>query len=177
MASIWDFLFGSEDKLDRVSNYSPEQENAFQKIMSMLYGDQGLYNQASSSLMDLLNPSSDAYNKFAAPYMRQFQEEIIPQLAEQYAAGAHGGALTSSGFGQALGSAGAGLQEKLAALRAGLQQEGRQQAFGQSREAMGYQPFSYYQRPGSMGLVPSLFGAAVGGLTQGLGGGLFNSLR
>ena len=185
MPGIMEFLFGGGDSLEKINNFSPEQQGAYQQIMNALFGPGaqggGAYGQATQSLMDLLDPSSEAYEKFAAPYMRQFNEEIIPGLAEQYAGlSPQGGALSSSGFGQALGSAAGGLQERLASLRTGLQQQGRGEAFGQANQAMGYQPFQYMQHQGTAGLIPSALAGFTGSLGQaGFGslGGFSNQIR
>lgn len=83
----------------------------------------GGYNSSIDILSQMLNPQSEIYRNFEAPYRREFEEQTIPNLAERFAGfGAQGGALSSSGFGQALGAAGAGLQEKLAYLKENLRQ-------------------------------------------------------
>ena len=68
-------------------------------------------------LQDMMGGTSEDYDKFAAPYLRQFEEEIIPGIAERF-----GGmdAQSSSGFQQTMGKAGQGLAENLAALKAQL---------------------------------------------------------
>lgn len=76
-----------------------------------------------SYLQELLDPSGQAADRFAAPYMRQFEEQTIPRLAEQFAGV---GGLSSSGFQQSLGQAGAGLAENLAALRENVRLQGSQ---------------------------------------------------
>lgn len=177
MPSIGEWLFGGGDRLEKIDNFSPEQKSAYQQIMNSLFGGAdgqgGAYGQSMKNLMDLLDPSSDAYERMSAPYMRQFNEEIIPGLAEQYAGlSPMGGALSSSGFGQALGSAAGGLQERLAALRQqGMQQAG-QQIQQQGNQAMQYQPFQYRQTQGGAGILPSL----LSGLTGSLGQAGFGSL-
>jgi hypothetical protein len=69
-------------------------------------------------LQNLLSRTPEQqYQTFAQPFMRQFQEQTVPQLAERFSGL---GAQRSSAFGQALGGAGAGLQENLAALKGNL---------------------------------------------------------
>ena len=96
----------------------------------------------------MLSGSPEAYEKFAAPHLRQFQEQTIPMLAERFAGlggGLGGGALGSTGFGQAVGGAGAQLQSNLANLYAQLQQQAAQSAFGNYNQlsslALGLSPF------------------------------------
>ena len=69
-------------------------------------------------LQNLLARSpEEQYNTFAQPYMRQFREEIMPEIAERFAGA---GALSGSGFQNAISQAGAGLTENLAALKGNL---------------------------------------------------------
>jgi len=92
------------NKKESVKQYptiSPEQQAFQNKILQMLGGQ-------------LEVPD---FETFAAPYKRQFQQETIPGIAERFAGL---GGLSSSGFTQSLGQAGAGLNEKLAALQEGL---------------------------------------------------------
>jgi hypothetical protein len=126
MAGILDMIFGAKDQLRNVPVLTKEQQSTLSQILGQLgqmQGPTGAYGMAQNRLADLLSGGSDVYNAFAAPYMRQFQEQTIPGLAERFAGvGGRGGALSSSGFGQGLGAAGAGLQESLASMGAGLQQ-------------------------------------------------------
>jgi len=85
-------------------------------------GGLGQGNQdAISNLRQLMNPSSAAINDFAQPYMDTFNQQTVPGLAERFAgAGALGGGLSSSGFGQSLSAAGGNLQSQLAQLKSKL---------------------------------------------------------
>lgn len=85
-------------------------------------------------LEDLYAPGSEGQKAFEAPYLRQFNEEIIPGIGERFAGV---GGLSSSAFQQELGQAGAGLSEKLAALRTGNQLQGLGAA-----QQYGQQPFN-----------------------------------
>jgi hypothetical protein len=95
------------NKKEEVKQYptlTPEQ-GAFQnKILQMLGGQ-------------LESPN---FETFAAPYKRDFQENIVPGIAERFAGL---GGLSSSGFTQSLGQAGGALEEKLAALQEGLKSD------------------------------------------------------
>jgi hypothetical protein len=175
MAGIWDTLFGSQGKTEKLPTMNPQQLEQLQQIMQMLSPEGKLgQGQAMSldRLMEMLDPSSEAQQRFADPYMQQFEQQTVPGLAERFAgAGATGGALSSSGFGQALGGAGAGLQSQLAGLKSQLQQSAMKDLMGQyqnlSQTAMGAQPFAYQQQPGQQGLVQ---GALQGWAGGGFGG-------
>jgi hypothetical protein len=90
-------------------------------------------NMGQNFLQNLMNPSQESTQQFAAPYMRQFNEQIVPGLANQFAGT---GSLNSSGFQQALGSAGSDLMERLAALKGNLGLQGAQAGLGYSQLPM-----------------------------------------
>jgi hypothetical protein len=181
MAGLAEFLFGSGDKIKQLPTMTGEQQGLLSSLLQqlgILGSPGGSYQGAQNYLSSLFAPDSDVYNTFEAPYYRQFNEQTIPQLAERFAGlGAMGGALSSSGFGQALGAAGAGLQENLAALRGQLQQNAVGQSFGQYNQlanmGLNAQPFAYHNRRGSTGFVPTALGNALG---QYLGAGIGNTM-
>lgn len=155
--SLRDMIFGKQGEIKAMPTMSGEQSQLFQQLLGGLGGpmQQGLGN-----LQSMLSGDASA---FEAPAMRQFQEQIIPQLSEMFS-GAGAGSQSSSAFQQSLGSAGAGLAENLAMQRAGLQQQG----FGNlaSLLGMGIQTptFQYQNIPGTQGMLNPLF--------QGLGSGV-----
>lgn len=168
--ALFDFLFGSGDKLQQVPTLSSDQNQLLSQILSQLgmLGPTGQgYNTAQKRNLELLEGDQASYDRFADPYLRQYYEQILPRLAEQYAGGAQGGALSSSGFAQALGASGAGLQSNLASLRGNLQQNAIQNAFGQYGQLSGIglsaQPFGYQSKQGSAGFIPTALGSALGG--------------
>ena len=177
MPSIFDQIFGQSPKMGRQEILTDQQKQSLNQILGQLgqmQGPTGAYGMAQNRLADLLGGGSDVYNAFAAPYMRQFQEQTIPQLAERFAGfGGRGGALSSSGFGQGLGAAGAGLQESLASMGAGLQQNALQQALGQYNTlaglGLGTRAFAPTYNPGQPGLFGNLFGGLLGGFGAGAG--------
>ena len=171
---------GTEDQMKQFEQFSPEQQDFFKNIFSQLQGGQigQGYQQGMSGLQDLLDPSSEAMSRFADPYMKQFQQQTVPGLAEQFAgAGATGGALSSSGFGQALGGAGSQLQTQLAGMKSQLQRQAIGDIFGQynklSSMGMGAQPFGYTYQQGGPGVgqqaLSSYAGSGFPGLSQGFG--------
>jgi hypothetical protein len=169
----------------------------YHTISTLDPNQQGLYNQYAGSfsgitpqiaeyLQQLLSGSPEATKAFSDPYMRQFNEEIVPGIAERFAGS---GALSSSGFQNSLGQAGAGLAERLASLRENLRMGaantglgGVQNLLGMNTQALvpkqqsGWQSFLGGLAPG----LGSALGAGIGGLaTGGIGplmsllGGLF----
>ena len=176
MGSFNDWLFGSEDKLKKVPNKTKEQDqlnnNILQQAMGMS-GSGGGYDLAQQYYNNFLGPNQqDAFNQFSAPYMQQFMEQILPQIAERFAGG---GALSSSGFGQAIGGAGAGLQAQLAQLFSDLQQKAAGQQYNQynqlSQTGLNYDPYNYVKQQGSQGFLGNFTNA----LAQGVGSPLGNS--
>jgi hypothetical protein len=185
MASFGEFLFGSPDKLNKIATGTRQQEGLHNNILSQamgLSGNGGGYDLAQQHFNNLLGSNQqDAFNQFSSPYLQQFQEQLLPQIAERFAGQ---GALSSSGFGQALGGAASGLQSQLAQLFSSLQQQAAGQQYNQfnqlSNTGLNYQPFAYQQQQGSGGFLAPLLsgiGGAAGGpigaaLGQGIGGGI-----
>ncbi len=149
---ISDFLLGS-DKFKKTDAFS-SQQMALHNNTGQLLQNSGGYNQAFGNLQSLLDPSNSAYDRFTQPHMDQFNNQTLPMLAERFAgAGANSGALSSSAFGQSLGAAGAGLQNNLASLKAGLQQKAGSDIFAQYENFLGQKPYYHYQQqnPGVLG--------------------------
>lgn len=118
-------------------------------------GQLGLQGSIIDQIRSLLGGGEpNLFSDFAAPFQRQFQEETIPGLTNRFAGL---GNYSSSSFQNALGQAGAGLQEKLAALRGGLSN----QLLGQLLPSAFTQNFATELKPGtanpiSEGLAPIL---------------------
>src|ERR1700679_743115 len=153
MPSFSDFLFGSPDKLKKVATGTNAQRGLHNNILSqaMNLSQGGGYDQAQQYYNSLLQPGSDAFQNFLAPFMQQFEEQILPQIAERFAGA---GALSSSGFGQALGGASAGLQSQLAQLFSQLQSQAAGQQYSQfnqlSQTGLNHKPFDYTKNKGSL---------------------------
>lgn len=146
-------FLNTDNDLKKTEVKSPEQQRLFQQLYNMLNNGplaQG-YESSLNYQRDLMNPNSAAVQQFTQPYMNQFNQQTVPQLAERFAGlGAMGGGLSSSGFGQSLSSAGANLQAQLAALKAGLGQQAAGQLMNQYAgmygAAQGYTPYAYQQQ-------------------------------
>ena len=114
---------GGGDEEIRHSLFTDEQQKLLSQILGGLGGEGGATEQGLSFLTNLLSGDQGSFERAAAPFTRQFEEQTVPQLASRFAGQ---DALSSSAFGQALGGAGAGLQENLAALKGQQQQQGLQ---------------------------------------------------
>lgn len=163
MPKVGEWLFGSPDKLKKVDTGTKAQQQFGGQdligLLNQMMSQGGGLNAANQYDQSLLGQGPEALQQFSDPYMQQFQEQILPQIAERFAGM---GALSSSGFGQALGGAASGLQSQLAQLFSQLQGQaaGRQQ--GQfsnlSQLGLGYSPFAYNKQKGSQGFAGPLFG-------------------
>jgi len=172
-------LFQKDEEYGQQGTLSPEQQQMMSQIsgqMGQMGGQGGAYGQANQYLQDLLNRDPGVYDRFAAPYMQQFQQQILPQLGERFAGmggGLGGGAGSSSGFAQALGGAGADLQSRLAGLFSNLQQGAAGQAMNQYNSlgqlGLGTKAIQPTYQPGSQGPLAGLISGGASGLAEGLG--------
>ena len=169
MPGLRDFLFGSKDKFRQMPTMDPSQMQALQGILGQLGAlGGGGYGSSMDYLSKLVSGDPGALGEFEAPYRQQFESQTIPGIAERFAgANPMGGALSSSGFGQALGGAGAQLQSQLAGLHGALRQGAASSLMGQFNNlanlGLGTRTFENIYQPGSTGLM--------GGIGQGLGAG------
>lgn len=176
--NIKELLFGGGNAGGQFNRLNPQQEKALSSTLGQynpeqasLQGNQ-LYQTGSSYLNNLLQGGPGAYDKFSAPYLRQFNEELAPALAERYTAQ---GAKGSSSFNNAFAKEASNLEERLASLHGGLQLQALPQAL-----QFAQQPFSNQLSLGQLGLGTNAYeqqGQFVpGGGNQGLVGGLSSLL-
>ncbi len=134
-----DFFTGTPEKRENVSTHRPEQE--------------GLYQNA-------VDAGQEDFNAFAAPGLRQYNEEIVPGISEQFA-GMGSGGLSSSGFRNAQVQGATDLSERLGALRAQLRQSSAQGL--QNIGEVGLRNYSenMVTEPGTEGMLAPVAGAAT----------------
>jgi len=178
-----DFLFGSKDRMKQMPTRTPGQMQSLNQILGGGMRGDPLYQQGSSYLNQLMNMSPEAFQQFSAPYMRQFQEQTLPGIAERYAGV---GGLSSSAMQQQMGGAGAGLEEQLAQLRSGLQQQGagmalqyEQAPWEMQLNAANVSPYENIYMQGQPGVAQYFskgFGEGLGGGLTGGMGGMFKGL-
>lgn len=164
------FFTGSPERHQRVPTFLPEQQGLYNQMQQALQGRGagGAFGQAADYYRNLLGDNSQDFQAFAAPEQRRFREEILPDIAEQFAGMGFGG-LSSSGFRNAAVNAGANLGERLAALRAQLRQQGVQGLTGLGQFGLGNFSQDVMTQPGTEGLFAQL-APAIGGAIGAFGG-------
>lgn len=167
-------LFGSKPKFEKHSMLTGHQSKMLKKLLGNINPEDfdvtqnPLYQKSQSFLSDLLDPSSKAAKSFEAPYKRQFEQEVVPGLAERFTSM---GGQNSSGFQQTMGQAGAGLSENLASMRNQLAMQALPQAFSFSQQpfanlmsrvglGMGVNKFTGIGSPGQSGFLQN-FGSGM----------------
>jgi hypothetical protein len=159
--SLGSFLFGKKEKMQRHSTMSPDQIGASTSFLKQ--AQEGMQNPYAG--FDPIEQQA-----------RSNYQQSIPSLMERFTS-LSPTSQRSSGFQSALGRAGTGLEESLAAMKAnyGLQNRGQMMNLGQ----MGMQPrFENMFRPATGGLFGQLAGplaqAGLGMATGGMmGAGMF----
>lgn len=181
MGFLWNE--GRDPSFNKVSNYTSGQKNLLKNDLNQanqMHQQGGGYNDAMSLLQQYLNPESDIYKNFEAPYMQQFEQQTVPGLAEKFAGmGAMGGGLSSSGFGQSLGAAGANLQTQLAQMKQQYQRQSIGDLLGQynqmANRGLSAKSFENVYDPGtqgSLGFGGEMLKAGVTGAATAFGGPL-----
>ncbi len=164
-------------KGEEKSTYSQSQQDLLDNSISN--GPQDLnknagYNQGMDWLMGMFN-DPEFFNNFEAPLQRQFEEETIPGLTNRFAAMGSGGSLGSTGFRNQMGREASRLQESIASLRGGMQQQGVNQLMQGAqmpinnyndwlKTVLSPQPNNVYQPPNNP--FAPIAGAAVQGWMQ-----------
>lgn len=175
MPSLKEIWLGSSPSLSKKPTGTPEQQQFGQDLISQLMQmmqSGGSYGQSQDYLGGLFG--QDAFNQFAQPYNQQFEQQVLPGIAERFAGfGNSSGALSSSGFGQALSGGASDFQSKLAQLFSQLQMQGANQLGNQFNQqaqlGLGYQPFAYHQKQGSTGAGIQFMNSLAGGASGAAG--------
>lgn len=156
-AKAKEFFLGNAPERENVSTLRPEQEKTYRNLQDAarkkgapgVYGDVADYHR--SNLSD--NPAD--FDKFAAPALRQYNEDIMPGISEQFA-GMGAGGLSSSGFQNAQIQGATDLSERLGAMRAELRQRSAEGLQGIGDRALQQYSQNMETRPGSEGVLPGL---------------------
>lgn len=168
---FWDFLTGSSAKRENVSTLRPEQEGLYNQLTNAGKGRGagGAFGDAADYYRNLLSDNSADYNAFAAPALRQYNQDIVPGISEQFA-GMGAGGLSSSGFRNAQVQGATDLSERLGSIRAALRQQGAQGLANIGQQ--GLQPYSQNMETeaGTPGLLANI-SPAVGGIISSAVGG------
>lgn len=182
MSSLSNFFLGTPESFEQRSTLSPEQQGLFKQLLAALQGQGagGAFGGASDYYRDLLSDNSQNFNAFAAPEQRRFNEQIIPNLAEQFAGmGAGGSGLSGSGFRNAAVNAGTDLSERLGAIRAQLRQQGAQGLSGLAQQGLGQYTQNIHRprQPGFLEQVAPAIGTAVGAFAGGVPGAIASTFN
>jgi len=155
------FITGTPAKRENVSTLRPDQEPLSTQAINAGLGEGagGAFGDAADYYRSNLSDNPADFNAFAAPQLRQYNEDIVPGISEQFA-GMGAGGLSSSGFQNAQIQGATDLSERLGAIRANLRHSSAQglQNIGQS----GLQPFSQNMetQAGSEGFLSNIAPAA-----------------
>ena len=173
---------GEDAKLKKVDIYTKEQKKLHKKVVKSIdtkafnLKKDPLFKAGQKFVQDMLNPSSEAFKKFEAPYLRDFRETVIPELAERFSGY---GAQDSSGFTRALSHRSSALKENLAALKTQGMMDASSMALNYAQapaqmqqslisSALGSQPFGYQVMPGKQSTKSAITSGLVrGGATMG----------
>lgn len=184
---------GTKTKFDKLKALTHQEEKAKKSLLDTDTSGYGrsykspVYQAGMDWLQELLSQSpEERYAGLEAPYMRQFQEQIMPGIAEQFAGA---GALGSSAFGNAAAGAGTDLMERLASLNINAQNQFRGQQMAALSPAMEYAQLPFRERMMRSQNQQSRYSTAFGapsfayreipgqaGWGQGLMGGIGKSL-
>jgi hypothetical protein len=173
------FIEGTPEKRKQVSTLLPGQQPLYEQAVQAGLGEGagGAFGQAADYYRNLMSDNPEELESFYAPERRNFYENTIPGLSEQFA-GMGAGGLSSSGFRNAAVSAGVDLSERLGALRANLRQQGAQGLANIGQIGLGNFSQERVTQQGSPGFLSSVapavgsaIGSAIGGPVGGAIGG------
>lgn len=121
------------EKLEKNKEFRRGQRTLKDLLSGEALTGQPLFQAGQNALLEQLGGTPQDYENYKAPLMREFQRDIVPQIAERFA-----GQGANSGVQAQLGEASADLGERLAALRSGIRERAIERGLG------------YAQAPGTM---------------------------
>ncbi len=161
-------LWGQGEKTQQFQKFTEPQQDVLQQILG---GAQQGIHPLMQFLLQILSQDPEMMKQFEAPTRRAFKEQTVPSIAERFTGVLGAGSQRSSAFGQQMGQAGAALEEKLAAQRAGLGMQAGQQL--QSLLTKGLTPqFDTLYTPRQPGFLENLATSALPAGIAALSGGL-----
>lgn len=175
--SIGNFLTGTPAKRENVSTLLPQQEGLANQLFAAGKGRGagGAFGDTADYYRNLMSDDSADYNAFAAPQLRQYNEDIVPGISEQFA-GMGAGGLSSSGFRNAQVQGATDLAERLGALRANLRQSGAAGLANIGQMGLGNYSQNMETQAGSPGFLstvaPAIGSAAASAFGGPIGGGI-----
>ena len=178
--SIGNFFGGTPEKRENVSTLRPEQEGLYNQLVGAGQGRGagGAFGTSADYYRNLLGDDSADFNAFAAPQLRQYNQDIVPGISEQFA-GMGAGGLSSSGFRNSQVQGATDLAERLGSIRANLRQSGAQGLQNIGQQGLGSFSQNMTTQQGTPGFlssaapsIGSAAGMALGGPLGGAIGGL-----
>lgn len=175
MPSFWDnmgsFFTGSPEIRENVSTLRDYQEPLHQQMVNagLRKGAGGSFGTAADYYRNLMSDDSADFDAFSAPMMRQYNQDIVPGLSEQFA-GMGAGGLSSSGFRNAQMQGATDLSERLGQLRANLRQSGARGLMDIGQQGLNSYTQNMTTQPGTQGMLSTLAPAIGTGLGALIGG-------
>lgn len=156
MPKLKEVLFGKKGKNKQLDLASPEQKELMKLIQEGLTSGQGPFSDIFGSFNE-----QDFQQGVAEPAMKNFQENILPQIQEKFIAGNQ---VLGSGMRRGQLKAGVDLQSELSKLLYEAKQGQKQNQLSGIQTLLGKQTHENLYKQGSQG--------AVQGFAQGAGQGL-----
>lgn len=190
-------ISGTKPSLQKFRTLNSRQKDVLKDLLKHLDIDlpsikkEPLFKEGKSYLSSILSQDPEMMAQFEeqveAPAMRQFQEEIVPGVAERFSGM---GAQSSSAFNQTMGQQAGSLAERLAAMKANWSLSNKSLGLQAAQTGLGYAEMPYQQALQQQGLTlgrtqlglstapwgyqafggsPGVAQAAMGGVGQGMG--------
>ena len=155
--TLGNLFMGTPGKRENVSTLRPEQEGLYNQLQNAGQGPGagGAFGTSADYYRGLLSDDSADFDAFAAPQLRQYNQDIVPGISEQFA-GMGAGGLSSSGFRNAQVQGATDLSERLGALRANLRQSGAQGLQNIGQLGLGNYSQNMETQPGTEGLLSTI---------------------
>lgn len=174
------FWMGTPEERENVSTLRPEQEPLYNQAVNAGLGEGagGAFGDSADYYRSLLSDNSADMKAFSDPAMRQYFEDISPQISEQFA-GMGSGGLSSSGFRNAQVQGGVDLAERLGQIRANLRQSGAQGLQNIGQVGLGNYSQNMVTKQGSPGFLSQVapaVGTAIGTAVGGPAGGVLGNI-
>lgn len=179
MSSTSNFFMGTPGKFSQQSTLGQSQQPLYNQLQEAASGGGpgGSFGQAADYYRSLLSDDNSTLQAMINPELRNFRQNIIPQIGEQFA-GMGAGALNSSGYRNATLQAGTDLAERIASMRGNLRQQGAQGLTGLGQQGLGQYFANLYQprTPGFLETIAPAIGSAAGAALGGGASGGISSL-
>lgn len=170
MPKLGEVLFGKKGKNKQVSTVSDQQ----QQLMDLIY--QGLQEGTGPFAEMFGDFNEEAFQKGVAdPALKNFRENILPQIQEKYIAGNQ---VLGSGMRRGQQKAAADVQSNIDQMKYQAMQDQKKDRMAMMQNLLGQRTFENTYQPGTEGLVQGAVKGVAEGVGSAAGGGIpgmFNS--